>query len=707
MFNQQNGVPFNPSPLILGKPISGVHLFLGVMKIGGSKRIAISGQWPNLAQSFRFPPPQVMAAAQELSHYWQSNLAAYEQHVLAQQQRRSMADTMRGPGYSQGSEITSRSGMFSPTKHMHNQHNQQPMQPPPSTPNQFQTPTKHMGNQLSDGRPMMQNDYIVTHQAQAQGRPSSIYSTPQNSMQAPPRASQSQEGPQPGPSKDEKKQQKLLRDVWPKVDGKNLIEDPLEPRTYVRQTDSQHYGGLQLDSWEDKKLASHFINTAEDLSGWKPTVPRLDELGMIDIRTLNLSLQSGLHAEVRYALDTLASVSRERHMCLLENCEDLLDSLIDCADDQLQLLAENSAEVSDAMLINSYEETTRGCKVENMTLQDVPQFGTIEYDLDKAVERLICISTILRNMSFEEPNQPFLADPTVIRFMTTVIRYIGTRSMLLRTHQNTLDFSKDVLIFLANVSHHIDLAGKEEALCIMHFLISFAPSPSPNSGEDGAVTFSSYIPGIHRYYPHAIDSLAKLLARDDPNRTIYRSIFAADSASIPQYDLLTRAFGLAIASMPEAGNPHMLSVIRARASYLLQSLLSAEILTSLIPSTEHELARSWLTSQDGFSISLLRIVSELGKQLPVQPTRDNRTRQIVDIDPTGMIGITERGFSLLRKLIERARDADGSITGLPLGVLPDKRSVVAALAQRFPDHVPPDYPTNTIRQLCALSNLDT
>lgn len=57
--------------------------------------------------------------------------------------------------------------------------------------------------------------------------------------------------------------------------------------------------------------------------------------------------------------------------------------------------------------------------------------------------------------------------------------------MVLRTHQNLQDFSKDIVTFLTNVSQEIDLPGKEEAMCILQFLLSFAPSPAPNSAEEG------------------------------------------------------------------------------------------------------------------------------------------------------------------------------------------------------------------------------
>jgi len=225
--------------------------------------------------------------------------------------------------------------------------------------------------------------------------------------------------------------------------------------------------------------------------------------------------------------------------------------LIECAEEQAELLAENAAEVSDVMLLSPYEEVLRGCRLEMESLLDVPEFGSLDYELDRAVDRLICITTIIRNFSFAESNFSLLGMPFVVKFMSTIIRYLGTRNMLLRTYHNTLDFMKDAVIYLSNLSHTIHLPGKDEALCVLHFLLSFAPTPPPTSANPDGIMFTPYNPSVHRYMPAAVDSLAKLLARDDPNRTYYKAIFSSEGSSMPPNDLLTRTFGLSIAPIPE------------------------------------------------------------------------------------------------------------------------------------------------------------
>lgn len=700
-FMQQHQKQYNDRPSIAGRQIHSVQIFVTVMKMGGSNRVSNTGQWPKAAIFLGFAPEQSMSAGRELQHYWHINLSFYETYVHTQQQhRQAMADQTRLSNHNQGGDGNVRQETFSPLKQMHNQQGQQLMQPPPHMHPQYQTPQRHMVTTPHEVRPALQNGYMTPQQGQVQGRPSNVYSMPQHAMQAPSRTGPLKEAQKPStavkkeadenriPQKSENKNWRLepkmvLLDEHKVFDATSLDNGETAPT----------YGGIELAP------ASNFLGTVDDLLKYKLSVPKVEELGVIDIRALTLSLRSGIHGEVRLALDTLASLTIEQNPPTLDQCEDLLEALIDCAEEQVDILADHAAEVSDAMLISSYEDIVRGCKIESAMLQDVPAIGTLDHDLDRAVDRLICVTTILRNFSFLEHNHTALADPMVVRFMTTVIRYLGTRTMLLRTNVNALDFSKDILTFLTNVSQRIDLPGKEEALCILHFLLSFAPSPTPHNAEDEEISFSSYIPAIHRYFPHAVDSLAKLLARGDPNRSFYRSIFAADSASTPPYDLLTRAFGLAIAAIPEYGHVNTAGLVKLRAPYLVQGLLAAEIIVSLIPPSEHELAYTWVTSRDGFIFSLTRMVSESSRQPQPSSQQRHTSVRIQDNDPHGVITITNRGLAVLRKLAERAKDAVGSVKGLPPEVMPDKRSVLSALVQANTGDI-------TVAMLCALSGLD-
>lgn len=281
---------------------------------------------------------------------------------------------------------------------MHNQQGQQLMQPPQHMHAQYQTPQRHTVTTQHDARPALQNGYMTPQQGQAPGRPSNLYNVPHLGMQAPTRT---------GPPKEAQKPSSAVKkdaddNRVPRIsESKNWRLEPTtahldEHKTFDATSldngdTAPTYGGVELAP------GSNFLGTVDDLLKYKLRVPKVEELGVIDVRALTLSLRSGMHGEVRLALDTLASLTIEQIPLHLDNCEDLLEALINCAEDQVDLLADHAAEVSDAMLISSYEEIARSCKIETAMLQNVTEFGTLEYDLDRAADRLICVTTILRN----------------------------------------------------------------------------------------------------------------------------------------------------------------------------------------------------------------------------------------------------------------------------------------------------------------------
>ncbi|MDU6244417.1 MAG: EAL domain-containing protein, partial [Bradyrhizobium sp.] len=113
----------------------------------------------------------------------------------------------------------------------------------------------------------------------------------------------------------------------------------------------------------------------------------------------------------------------------------------------------------------------------------------------------------------------------------------------------------------------------------------------------------SLVDGISEHYKQDIlvifsDALAKLLARDEPNRGYYKQLFSTDANNAGAYELLTRTFALAISPLPDKTkeqnrNPALPSLIETRKPFLMQGLLSAEILASLAPGPEAGVARSW------------------------------------------------------------------------------------------------------------------
>ena len=434
-----------------------------------------------------------------------------------------------------------------------------------------------------------------------------------------------------------------------------------------------------------------------ELERWKPDVPPLHDLGNVDVSALTRSLESGIHGEVRLALDTLAAISSSPnpHQFLqLRYCDDLIDVLVDCAEEQLDMLAEATVEVSDEIQLTPYEETIRACRTEQLAVRDVPVFGSNDYNLDRAVDRLICVTTILRNLSFgseQNENHGMLAQDFVVKFVCDVIRYLGTRTMLLRTHANSLDFMKDVVVFLSNIAGAIEIPGREQALSLLQFLLAFAPTPSPSITDD-TLHFSFYEPSLHSYLPHAVDALAKLLARDEPNRTHYKAIFSLEAtsttAAFPN-ELLTRAFALSVSPIPdktkEWSRPQNYpSLIEVRKPFLMQGLLSAEILASIVPSHEAGLALSWLLAGNGLARNLFRFVQELSHMYERPQAYVRGGARSVRKDPE-LVYLVVVTVSLLRRLLEKARDHNDPSSKIPSTVLPPQQALIEALSMPSQD----------------------
>lgn len=450
-----------------------------------------------------------------------------------------------------------------------------------------------------------------------------------------------------------------------------------------------------------------------ELERWEPTVPSVNELGNIDISALTRSLQCGIHGEVRLALDTLATISssqNQAHFLHLRACDDLVEALVDCAESQLDLLVEHTTEVADEIQLTCYEDVVRGCRIERWAVRDVPAFGSIEYQLDGAVDRLICITTILRNVSFpgeNNDNHIMLCEESVIKMLCSIIRYLGTRTMLLRTHANTLDFMKDIVVLLSNISSQLEIPGREQALSLLQFLLAFAPVPGPTMASD-TLNFTPYDPSIHSYLPHAVDALAKLLARDEPNRGFYKTLFTIDSSSPLANELLVRTFALTVAPLPDKAKeqlrpPTFPPLFETRKPFLMQGLLGAEIIASLVPGSEPGMARALLASGNCLAQNLVQLIQDLCflYEKPPPNTRGGSRAVAARKDPE-LVYIVVVAVSLLRRLAEKARDSSGTGSAGIGDLLPQPQMLMDALMMQSPEWTK----EGLLPQLTAVLNLD-
>ncbi|KAI1103682.1 hypothetical protein F4804DRAFT_342292 [Jackrogersella minutella] len=683
-FMSMKQLPLETNPVIEGRPLHLLQLFQMVSKFGGYRNVTSHNLWMQVAASVGYNSQQFPSAPTQVRSVYERNLLKFEEAWAMQQRSQHMKQASTGaagmPG-APGQGVPQRMGQIQPGQHMQpgqvpqmqQLHAQTPVKQiapvvqPPNV-NGFSTPQQprisqqqpnagqgHIRSNMSrsiDARQVASEFPIQSPASAGKGGSISVQPPPQQADVV--HANGTANLPFPGP----------------------FSSDPDEYLPCSREMLNDLYGGFDLESI--RKLGN-------DLEKWRPDIPLAQELGNIDIHALTKSIQCGIHGEVRLALDTLGSVTRAAEYLPalsidLRACDDLVESLVDCAEEQVDLLAEKADPVSDEIDLTSYEDVMRSSRLEAMSLRKTHTFGDADYELEHAADRLLAITTILRNFSFMEVNQGVLADETVIKFLCGVIRSLGTHENLLRAPRNTLDFMKDVIVLLSNVAGSIEIPGREQALCLLQFLLAFAPSPAPSLTTE-RVVFSPFEPSVHPYLPHAVDSLAKLLARDEPNRTHYKIIFAADASASPPFELLTRTFGLAVSPIPdqnkESRPANLPSFVEARKALLMQGLLAADIIAQLAPGYESGVTREWLSSGEGFAQNLFRLVRTLCSQAEPTPRvgGNARTQPREDVD---ILYIITCGVSTLRRLGEKARDPNrpGSV---PPNALPTRESLFGAL----------------------------
>jgi SWI/SNF chromatin-remodeling complex subunit SWI1 len=646
------GRQFNPNPVVGQKHLDLYMLWQVVISANGSASVEQNNQWPAVANKLGLVGPGYESAADQLKNIYYSYIIMYERAWMQarasqkQEQARQQAHQMAGFGPPP---------QASPTK---------PMQPPGQQQNQYgfpqgqQNQTQPQSTPVQGNLPLPHQNGMTTPQ-QAMGGVGTIAHRRNSSMQVKKPDTVTQQNVAQGmvaPSP----VQKVSRSPSVKQELGGPVMKMEEPQSTNYVPRAKH---VDLDGGYDIPTLAEL---GSQIQRHMPQMPTVDEMGTIDTQAMTLSLASGIHGEVRYALDALAIVSMDQRVQFdLEKCDDLIDVLIDCADEQLDLLSEEAAEVSDALDLPSYEDIMRGSRTEAEALQDVPAFGTQAYELDRAADKLLAVTVILRNFSFYEHNHRLLTTETLMKWLSNTIRLLGTRNMLLRTYYNTQDFYKDMIIFLSNITQSLELATRDDALHVLHFLLAFAPQPTPSYTESTSkLVFPSFMPSVHRYLPPAVDCLAKLLARQDPNRVLYKSIFTAPSSSLASsespLDLLTRAFALSISVLPDRSkgsttNVTQLRIVEARKAYLTQGMLAADILTSLAPSNASDLARAWLDSDDGWASSLLSLASLLSVEQPPRPvTAVPKGSPPMDWDVVSFRQISSRALMMMKRLAEKA-----------------------------------------------------
>ena len=130
---------------------------------------------------------------------------------------------------------------------------------------------------------------------------------------------------------------------------------------------------------------------------------------------------------------------------------------------------------------------------------------------------------------------------------------------------------------------------------------------------------------------------------------------------------------------------------------------SAEIISGLVPGFEVPIARSWLTSEDGFAQSLLRLITVLSTEPPSVAVTRGVPVAARNADDEALLHITLSGITVLRRLFEKSRDPEGGgELKLPVDGMIRQENLLGALMLK-----PPTQPRGeVIRMLCEYAGLD-
>jgi SWI/SNF chromatin-remodeling complex subunit SWI1 len=608
-YMQRVGKPFNPNPIVFGRQVNLLMLFQQVKAMKGSKAVTAGNLWPKVAALVGFPEP---GAVVEIRDVFEASLGQYEAAFYAQQRKPDGMPPGPVPGAAQ---------QMSPVRTAP----QTPQHMPQPSPMQMQDAVYPNAAQT----PIMSQEQMTPVQANATLPMANGWSTPQSDTASAKAQSQRKSMSRPLDDSPGQIRESPVRPPDAKMaNGVTAPPEPVEPQDetlYTPYVDyfENRYGGFDPDRFAEQADVIHLA---------RPPFRSIFDMEPLDVRAAGLGIQSGITREVCYALNTLLAGTR-RQFIQLEHCEDLLDILIDCAQTQVDRLAEKSKEISDTVEFPSYETVMRNVHTDTFHLADPAEFGSSEYEKETAANQLLTITAILRNLSFPlhmskaVSNNKSLTSPLVTKFISNTIRLVGTRDMLLGTNINTAYFMVDLVVLLSNVAANniphspinLQIPSREHASNLLNFLLAFAPQPDPSSAEE--LDFAFYHPRINRYYPVAIDTFAKLLVSSDSNRAHFKAIMCEPSAprrSSPsasstqplaihqQYALLTRAFGFAIAALPDRNGlqPPDEILFQKREATLRNGLLAADVISGLLPTTgpsaavvaASSLARAWLNT---------------------------------------------------------------------------------------------------------------
>ncbi|ORX54411.1 hypothetical protein DM01DRAFT_1407271 [Hesseltinella vesiculosa] len=153
----------------------------------------------------------------------------------------------------------------------------------------------------------------------------------------------------------------------------------------------------------------------------RPPIPFIEELGMVDIGALIMSLKSGLPMELTNALNIMTTLSVLRRPIHLSHCDDLLDTLLDRLEVCTRTLRMEATAAVTTTSEQSYPMLFESSLQEMKSLIPVMEKTSSETWLPYR-EQCWCLLNIFRNLSYLPENQAYMAEhPRFLHLLTKLV----------------------------------------------------------------------------------------------------------------------------------------------------------------------------------------------------------------------------------------------------------------------------------------------
>ncbi|CAI4815684.1 CPA_1a_G0055740.mRNA.1.CDS.1 [Saccharomyces cerevisiae] len=157
-------------------------------------------------------------------------------------------------------------------------------------------------------------------------------------------------------------------------------------------------------------------------------------------------------------------------------------------------------------------------------------------------DQLSTISMILRNISFSDNNSRIMSRNFYLkRFISDLLWLVLIHPENFTCNRKILNFKKDLVIVLSNISHLLEIASSIDCLLILILVISFGqpklnPMASSSSFGSESLTFNEFQLQWGKYQTFGVDILAKLFSLEKPNLNYFKSILLNKNTGNNLYD---------------------------------------------------------------------------------------------------------------------------------------------------------------------------